>query len=664
MDTLIQDVRGGLRMLAARPLFTAVAVITLALGIGANTTIFSVVHAVLLRPLPYQEPERLVFLWNSIPSANVSSFPLSPAEYVHYREHNEAFEDLAVSQARSYNLIGRELPERIPGALVSRNLFPLLGVEAEVGRAFVTDDESSEDDGSVVISYGLWNRLFRAAPEVVGETIIVNDVPRTVIGVMPRGFDFPGQADIWVPAVFTPEQLGRDGLGQQFVRALARLKRDTSLFEAQEVMDWTARQLHRQYADFYEDGNPWKVTLAPMHEHITGSIRTPLAVLLGAVALVLLVACANVSSLLLTRAAARQGELAVRAALGAGTHRLVRMLLTEGVLLALLGGGAALLVAYFGIGAVRALAPEGVPRLDEVNIDGRVLAFTLGVSIVVGLLLAILPAFQSVRFDLQQGIKLGVHAATVRSRRRARSILVVAELALALILTIGAGLLTKSFLLLSQVEPGFQPENVLTFEISLSPLKYRDAREASTFHLNAIRQIEALPGVLSAGGVSTLPLGGRDNRAAFTVEGEADPDVRETAVHYRLVSPGYFRAMGIPLLRGRTLSETDDASAPLVLVINQTMARLLWPDSDPIGRRINFGGPDDGDWYRVVGVVGDVKHFGLDAQPEIEVFMTYAQASFQSGVASRRSIRISRCTTSGRCRRFFRAPSRLNASTS
>jgi putative ABC transport system permease protein len=408
------------------------------------------------------------------------------------------------------------------------------------------------------------------------------------------------------------------------------LKRDTSLFEAQEVMDRTARQFHRQYADFYEDGNPWKVTLAPMHEHITGSIRTPLAVLLGAVALVLLVACANVSSLLLTRAAARQGELAVRAALGAGTHRLVRMLLTEGVLLALLGGGAALLVAYFGIGAVRALAPEGVPRLDEVNIDGRVLAFTLGVSIVVGLLLAILPAFQSVRVDLQQGIKLGVHAATVRSRRRARSILVVAELALALILTIGAGLLTKSFLLLSQVEPGFQPENVLTFEISLSPLKYRDAREASTFHLNAIRQIEALPGVLSAGGVSTLPLGGRDNRAAFTVEGEADPDVRETAVHYRLVSPGYFRAMGIPLLRGRTLSETDDASAPLVLVINQTMARLLWPDSDPIGRRINFGGPDDGDWYRVVGVVGDVKHFGLDAQPEIEVFMTYAQASFQA----------------------------------
>ena len=482
-----------------------------------------------------RKSEELVFLWNSIPSANVKAFPLSPAEFVHYREHTKAFEDLAVVHGRSYNLTGRDVPERIPGAAVSRNLFGLLGVEAALGRTFVTADGDSTDGNSVLIGFALWNRLFGAAPDIVGKTLIVNDASRTIVGVMPRGFDFPGEADLWVLGVFSPAQLGRKGLGQQFLRGIARLQEGVGLARAQDQIDLTARQLQRKYADFYEDGHPWKVTLVPILQHLTGSVHTPLAILLGSVPLVLLVASANVSSLLLARAAARQGELAVRAALGACRMRLTRMLLTEGVLLAVVGGGAALLVAYLGLDAVRAVAPEGVPRLDEVRIDGRVLAFTFGVSVLVGLLSAILPAFQSARIDLQQGLKTGARSAPARSRQ-ARSFLVVAELALALILTIGAGLLIKSFLALSRVDPGFQAERVLSLDVSLSPLKYRDAKQTAAFNLEAVRQIEALPGVESAAVVNTLPLAGRDNRTVFTIEGEAAPRALETAVHYRLVT--------------------------------------------------------------------------------------------------------------------------------
>jgi putative ABC transport system permease protein len=626
METLFRDLRNGVRVLARRPGFTAVAVLTLALGIGANTTLFSIVHGVLLKPLPHQDPERLVFLWNSIPSADVDSFPLSPAEYAHYRTHVEAFQDLAMFTPMNFNLGGREMPERIAGALVSDNLFHLLGTHAASGRAF-TPGNALEERDTVLISHGVWQRLFGAGSEIIGQTIVLNDVPRKVIGVMPPGFDFPGGADLWEPAILSPESLGRGGLGQQSARTVARLEEGFELPVAQQVMDGAARRFHHQYADFYEGAHPWKVTLVPMHQQVTGPVRMPLMVLFGSVTLVLLVACANVSNLLLTRARARQSELAIRATLGAGTLRLARMLLTEGVLLALLGGGAGLLMTYWGIDAVRALAPDGIPRLGDVHVDGAVLAFTLAISVVTGLFLTTLPALQTTRFDLQHALKQGAQAGAVgRSRGRAKNLLVVAELSLAFILSISAGLLAKSYLQLTQVDPGFDPQSLLSMRISLSPIEYRDPERAAAFYLDAIQEIEPLPGVLAVGGVSALPLSGRSSRAAFTVEdGDASPIASETAVHFRLVTPGYFQAMSIPLLQGRPIRAGDDGSAPLVLTINQTMARLLWPGRDPLGRRIAFDGPD-GPWHRVVAVVGDVKHFGLDAEPEMAVYVPYMQA--------------------------------------
>jgi putative ABC transport system permease protein len=392
------------------------------------------------------------------------------------------------------------------------------------------------------------------------------------------------------------------------------------------MMDATAGRFYQRYPHFYEAGGEWKVTLVPLHRQLTANVRLPLLVLMGAVGFVLLVACANVANLLLARGATREREMAVRLALGAGRARVVQQLLVESLLLALTGAAAGLLTASWGLDLLLALIPADLLHLGEIAVDAHVLAFTLGVSLLVGVLFGLAPAVHSARTDLSDALRVGRRSVTASSAgRRTRSLLVVCEVGLALVLAVGAGLLIQSFFHLTQVDPGFNPENVLTLRLSPSRSKYAEAHQVAFFYQQAVERIAVLPGVASAGGISALPLSRQGNRAAFTVEGEVPPGVADTDVHYRLVAGDYIQAMGIPLLQGRPLSDSDNQKAPMVAVINQTMARRLWPQQTPLGRRISFGGPD-GPWYTVVGVVGDVKHMGLEAETEKEVYLTYAQA--------------------------------------
>ena len=628
LNDFLQDLRYALRMLLKNPAFTIVAVIALALGIGANTAIFSVVNTVLLRPLPYKDPERLVMVWEDASKHGYPRDTPAAANFVDWRDQNQVFEGMAAIADESFNLTGAGDPERLEGRRVSANLFPMLGVEPQIGRVFSAAEDQPGSQRVVLLSYGLWQRRFGGDPSIVGKPLTLNGESHTVVGVMPARFQFPTSDDqAWVPIAFTPEQAARRN--RHYLQVVARLKPGVSLGQAQTEMSTIATRLEQQYPQSNADLG---ATVTSLHEHLVGDIRPALLILLGAVSLVLLIACANVANLLLARAAVRQKEIAVRIALGARRLRLVRQFLTESVLLSTLGGIVGLAIAFTGLVLLRTFIPENISQAREISIDLKVLGFTLFVSVLTGVIFGLAPAIQAVRFNQSETLKEGGRdAATGGSGKRLRSVLVMAEVAISLVLLIGAGLLINSFLRLRNVDPGFRADNLLTMKIVLPEPKYEEFERRQAFYTDLVQRVESIAGVRSAAVTTNLPLYRQGNSITVRIEGKPEPPPgQEQVVVTRIISPGYFDTMTIPLLSGRKLNDQDVAtSRNASAVISETMARRFWPNEDPVGKRFAPGRvTSDEDWINVVGVVKDVRQFELTAEPRPQMYLSYRQAGF------------------------------------
>jgi putative ABC transport system permease protein len=616
---MLQDLRYAIRRLAKSPGFALVAVGALALGIGANTAIFSVVNSVLLRPLPYPAPEQLVQLWESRPQQNMPRVEIAPHEFLAWADQCQSFQRLAATDVAQYNLTGRGEPERVTGALVTAGYFPLLGAAPAHGRAFLEEEDRPGSDNVVVLGHELWRSRFSSDPSVVGQTVSLDGVACTVVGVLPRGFRLPGGAALARPIAFGSEDRARPG--NHFLNVFGRLKDGVTLAQAEAEMAAVAARVEQSLGG---TNVGHQVAVVSLHEQVVGGARTSLLVLLGAVALVLLIACANVANLLLARAAARRREVAVRAALGASRWRIVRQLLAESLLLAGLGGALGLLLAVWGVDLLVGLDPTGVQRAGEVTLDWRVLAFTFGLSLVTGLLFGLAPALQASKADLVESLKEGGRSGQGLARSRLRGALVVAEVALTLVLLVGAGLLLKSFGRLLAVDSGLDPHNVLTMDVALPPAKYAEPQRITAFYEQLLQEAAALPGVRAAGAVSVLPLAGDDNSNFVQIEGRAPlPPGQAMRAGRRNVSVDYFRAIGIPVRRGRVFTPADTAEAQRVLVINEAMARSFFAGEDPVGQRVRTG--DKSPWVEVVGVVGDVRHRGLDVDTRPEMFFPQLQ---------------------------------------
>ena len=622
-----QDLRYGLRTLVKNPGFTSVAVIALALGIGANSAIFSVVNAVLLRPLPYKNPDQLVMVWEDDTKGGYPRDTPAVGNYIDWRTQNQVFEGMAAMADQSFNLTGVGDPERIDGKRVSASLFPLLGVEPELGRTFSPEEDQPGSNRVVVLSHGLWQRRFGSDKKVTGRPITLNGESYTIVGVMPPDFRFPNpESELWVPMAFSSQET--TNRGRHFLQVIARLKPGVTLGQAQAEMSTIAARLQQQYPDSNTDLG---AAVTSLHEHVAGDIKPALLVLLGAVGFVLLVACANVANLLLARAAVRQKEIAIRVALGASRFRLVRQFLTESILLAALGGGIGLLLSLWGVSLLQTFIPENISQVKAVAIDGKVLLFTLLVSLLTGLIFGLAPATQASNFNLNETLKEGGRDSAAGSRgNRIRGLLVVSEVALSLLLLIGAGLLINSFLRLRNVDPGFHADNLLTMKVVLPRAKYPDHARRATFYTELLRRVEGLPGVKSAAVTTNLPLYRQGNSTSVTIEGRPDPAPgQEPIVVTRVVSPHYFQTMGIQLSEGRQLGEGDRLDSPAVVVISETMARKYWPGEGAVGKRIAVGKPKSpDDWITVIGVAKDVRQFGLDADVKPQMYLTYEQAGF------------------------------------
>jgi predicted permease len=618
--TILQDIRYGFRMLLKNPGFTAVAVLTLALGIGANTAIFSVVNGVLLKPLPYASPDRLVRVFES--STGQPRFPMSPGNFLDYRDQNSTFEAFALFTRNDLELSLDERPERLSAIRVSAGFFETLGIQPMLGREFRREDEVPDNNRVAILSQAVWQRRFGGDPDIVGRGITLSGNPFTVIGVLPAGVQHVGgdyrslphgdSVDVWWPMSLS----SKSPRFAHFVNTVGRMKPGVPLEQAEADFNAIADRLAREHPNT-NDG--WRIRIHSLHEEIVGKTRPTLLVLLAAVVFVLLISCVNVANLMLARATVREREIAVRAALGAGRGRLLRQLLTESMLIAVAGGVAGLLLAKLAISALIALGPSQLPRLQMVGIDGRILAFTIIVSLLTGLLFGLAPALQSLKINLNGLLKEGGRSGTGGARaRRMRNTLVIAEVASALILLIGAGLLMRSFVKLQQADPGFKPEGVLTMSTSLPFARYSDPEKTVTFYQRLIDQISELSGVQSVGAGSDLPWTGYDENAGFNIEGKTFPENQEPSGRYHFVTPDYFRTIGVPLLAGRWFDSHDVRQARRVILINQSLARRYWPDEDAVGKRITFNDqPKDDDWMTVAGVVGDVKDYpsSLEAEP-------------------------------------------------
>ena len=608
MGTLLNDIRYGVRMMRKRPGFAAVVVLTLALGIGANTAIFSAVNAVLLKPLPYRNAERLVWVAGNV-RGGTSRASVSPPDYLDYRAQNTVFEEFAASTSVPFNvnLTGAGEPERLAGSLVTANYFRAFGVAPALGRAFGAEEERAAPAPVAVLSDGLWRRRFGADPSVVGKVLTLDGKAVTVVGVAPPEFQYPSGAELWLPLDFDqPDMKIRPA---HFLRPIGLLKPGVTIEQARAETDLIARRLEEQYP---ESNARWSLNLVPLQEQVIGGFGTSLWVLLGAVGFVLLIACANVSNLMLARAAGRRRELALRTALGASRWRVVRQQLTESVLLSVAGGAAGLLLAAWGVDVLAALGAGDIPRSREIGVDGRVLAFTVALSVLTGIAFGLLPALRASRPNLNEVLKDAGRGSSGPGRGRVRSALVVAEIALALTLLAGAGLLIKSFVGLRHVNPGFDPAHVLTLRVDLARSRYTKPEQAAAFFDQLQRRVAGLPGVEAAGLVSELPLSGQPNDMYFSVAGRPPqtPDQKVTA-DYRRVNQDYFRAMRIPVLRGRGFTEQEVTSNARAVVVNETLARTFFPDEDPLGKHlvIDFGKAEE---YEIVGVAGDVLHRSLE----------------------------------------------------
>jgi putative ABC transport system permease protein len=634
---MIHDLRYAVRMLLKKPGFTLVAVLALAIGIGANTAIFSVVNAVLIRPLPYLEPARLVILDANYLALDMIRVGASAPEFLDYRDHAEAFEDVAAFGDMDFTLTGGDGPELIRGGRVSSSLFPMLGVNPWLGRMFSPEEEKAGRDNVVVLSDGLWRRRFGGDSSILGRTLTIEGRSCEVIGVMPAGFQFPhpsipfgGASDLWMPLAFTEQELTHRS--RYDFRVIGRMKDGISLAAAQAEMDGLAKRLQEHFPRSYrgpngEDGG-WGITATALEEASVGRVRLPLLILLGAVSLVLLIACANVANLLLARGLARQREIAVRLALGASRARLMRQFLAESLLLALVGGGLGLLVALWGNDLLSAIGPSDIPRVNEVSLDLRVLAFTLGISLLTGFIFGLAPAMAITRPDLCRALKEGGRTSVGGSaNNRLRNLLVTLEVAVSVVLLIGAGLMIRSFVGLVNVNPGFDPDNLLTMEIVLPETRYPKAEQRAAFFTRLLERVETLPEVRSAEAITILPLSGSRYDGPISIEGRLfDPTSKPPVANYRVVSPSYFETLGTPLVDGNRLTDQGaEGQAPAALV-NEALARSFFPHENPIGKRLKLGAPrNPRPWLAIAGVVADVKHDGLDSPSRPEIYVSYLQ---------------------------------------
>ena len=615
-----QDLRYGLRTMRREPGFAAVAVLTLALGIGANTAIFSVVNAVLLRPLPYRDPARLVTVLHD------GWKPVAPANFLDWREQTGSFESIAAAQLWGLTLTGLDRPEQLEVLQTSPEMFHLLGVDAALGRTYGAGEDQPGRDHVVVLSHGFWQRRFGGARDVVGRQVTLDGETYTVVGVMPPEFQFAPfwatHAEAWLPLNLGKRVNDRRG---QSLRVFARLKPGVTLTQAQAEMEAVNRRLAEQHPS---ENEGLTVAVDPLHEKVVGSSRPALLIILGAVGFVLLIACANVTNLMLAKSAMRQREIAVRIALGAGRWRVVRQLLTESLLLAVAGGGAGLLLAYWSNTALAALGPDTLPRVRTASLDPNVLLFTLGLSVCVGLLFGLAPALRSTKSDLTESLKSRAQgSARGRRHERVRQLLVVGEVAVSLVLLVGGGLMMRSFLRLTSVDPGFDPHGVTTATVRLAGPRYATQEQRATFFQRLTTQLGTLPGVKSASAINHIPLGGDVWTFGFTVEGRpAPPDAERPGAVYRVVRPDYFRAVGAALLKGRDFTERDDASSIGVVIVNEALARRQWPGDEPLGKRIVLNGESPKS-REVVGVVKDLKQGEWASQPQPEMYLPHLQDS-------------------------------------
>ncbi|HEX8190085.1 MAG TPA: ABC transporter permease [Pyrinomonadaceae bacterium] len=624
LETLWQDLRYGVRALRKQPGFSLVVVLTLAIGIGANSTIFSFANGVLLRPLPYADPERLVLLDETAPKRNVNSMGVSFPNFLDWRAQNRVFEDIAAYTEGTYTLVGGGEPEQIRGAGVSSGLFEILGVAPALGRAISPEEDRPGSETVVVLGHGLWQRRFGSEPGIVGRTISVNNRPHTVVGVMPPGFKFPEVADLWVPLALDTQRWTRNdhGLG-----AIARLKPGVSLGHAAAEMEAIALRVEEQNPVTNEG---LSVGVTDLRAGLVGGYRQSILILLGVVGFVLLIACVNVANLLLARASSRRREVSIRVALGAGRWRIFRQLITESLVLSAAGGALGLILALWGLQLLLTAVPVELPFWMKFDLDGRVLAFTAAVSLLTGVVFGAAPALQASKVDLNATLKEGGrsdgHAGA--GMRRLRSLLVVGEVALSLVLLVGAGLMMRSFLRLQQVDVGVNPDHVLTMTVPLPSAKYRELERRSAIFQQLVGRVRALPGVREVGAVSNLPLSGSLWGRSLTVEGRPVLSVGEAPmINHCVVAPGYFRAMGIPLLTGRDFAEADAQDATKVTVVDERLARTFWPGESPLGKRVRFGPPESNEpWHTVVGVVGEVRHERPDAATRMSVYIPHQQA--------------------------------------
>src|SRR5215471_12494748 len=621
-----QDIRYALRMLAKNPAFTAIAVVALALGIGANTAIFSVVNAVLLRPLPFKHPEQLVMLWENAAHLGFPKDTPSPANFLDWQRQAQSFSGMAAMAERSFNLTGVGEPERLEGRRVSANLFDLLGVPALLGRTFVTDDDRPGTH-VVLLSHALWQRRFGSDPSVIGQALALNGEAYTVVGIMPPFVQLPGYStrndQLWVPIAFPQEEASQRG--NHFLEVIARLKPGMTLKQAQVEMETIAARLAQQYPDYNKRRG---AVVIPLHEQVVGDIKPALLVLLGAVGFVLLIACANVANLLLARGAVRQKEIALRLALGASRSRLTRQFLTESVLLALLGAGLGLLLAFAGIRILRNFIPSSISQIQTISIDSTVLIFTAVVAVLTGIAFGLAPAIHGSHLNLNDTLKESGRDSTGGVRgHRARGLLVIGEVAISFVLLIGAGLLINSFLHLRNLDPGFRADHLLTMKVDLSEVKYPDRDKRAAFFDEVIRRVRVLPGVQSAAVAGNLPLTYNGDSMFVSVEGLPDPPPdQQPDVIYRVIGPGYFGTMGIQIIRGRDFTDQDKGDAKDVVVISEKTAQHFWPGENPVGKRLKPGSSaSTSPWREVIGIVKDVRQNDLIAPAKMQMYLNYRQ---------------------------------------
>ena len=617
---VLQDLRYCLRSLIKSPGFTAIALVTLALGIGANTAIFTVVNAVLLRALPYADPDRLVVLLHEGRSTN------NAANFLDWKRDNHVFENMGAAEAWSPNLTGVDRPEQIVGLHVTSDIFPVLGVKPILGRTFSPEEDRIGHDHELVLSYGFWQRRLGGARDVIGRTVEFNAEPYTIVGVMPAAFRFAPfwatRAEVWAPLPLNPADRVADSK-----RIFARLKPGVSMSQAQAEMAGITARLETQFP-----GTNKGVVVTSLKQLVVGDLRPALLVLLGAVGFVLLIACANIAHMLLARASAREREIAVRTALGASRARMMRQFLAESALLAVAGGSLGMVTAMWGLRALLAWAPDDITRFGSISLDGRVLMFALTVSLISGIAFGLAPALQSAAVNLTTSLKEGSRGAGVgRRSNRVRNLLVASEFALALVLLAGAGLMIRTFAALTAIDPGLNPHHVLTMVVSVAGAKDIAAQDRSSFYQASLEQIQALPGVESASAINHLPLAGDDWDLSFFVEGRPIPRRGEgPQATYRVVLPGYFHTMNIALVRGRDFSKNDNQNTQRVVIVNQFLAKRYWPGQDAVGKRISIGLDPDGtpsrDWLTIVGVIQNVVRKDWTAPAAEEVYLPFLQS--------------------------------------